>query len=74
MRFTDYLELAAYWVKYPPIHILARGYLGYKPPPSVEEENRLDALFQEIVYGKKPSNSNAPVSDAQQRQRHDFGG
>jgi hypothetical protein len=39
MTIPQYLALAAYWRKFPPIHLLMRNVLGYKP-----DETRTQSL------------------------------
>ena len=31
MTLPDYLELAAYWKKNPPTHLLMKAFIGYRP-------------------------------------------
>jgi hypothetical protein len=40
MAMCDVSELFDYWSQFPPMHILMRGYVGYKPEPKHEEKPR----------------------------------
>lgn len=42
MTLPDYLELAAYWKKNPPLHLLIRAFLDYKS----RDETRTSDLAQ----------------------------
>jgi hypothetical protein len=33
MPFSDAIGLLDYWSDYPPLHLLVRNFLGYKPKP-----------------------------------------
>ncbi len=37
MEFPDYLRLARYWRRHPPVHLMVAAYLGVKPPKSPEQ-------------------------------------
>lgn len=40
MPFRDALDLFKYWAKFPPVHILVRGFVGYEPPDDVDQEEK----------------------------------
>lgn len=40
MAMCDVIELFDYWSQFPPMHILMRGYVGYKPEARREEKSR----------------------------------
>jgi hypothetical protein len=49
MTIPQYLELAAYWRKYPPAHLLLRAALGYKA--NEPRTSDLGGLFAEAGDG-----------------------
>lgn len=54
MTFPRLEALNKYWRQHPPVHILVAGYIGYKAPAPIEENNNqgdMDefiALFQNM--------------------------
>lgn len=43
MPFCDIMELFDYWREYPPMHWLMRGFVGYKPPVRLEDNDIREA-------------------------------
>lgn len=63
MPFSGAVELMGYWNEYPPLHILARGYLGFK---SSGREAKADTggfatLASVSGGGRKMSKDRAPL-------------
>ncbi len=48
MTLPQYAELAAYWRRFPPSHLLLRAALGFKPPDPAAD---LGALLAEARPG-----------------------
>jgi hypothetical protein len=51
MTLPQYAELAAYWRKFPPIHLLLGKLLGYNPEE--QRTNSLSDLFAQFGPGGK---------------------
>ena len=52
--WQDYLDLHKYWKSYPPIHVLAAGWMGYKSK-EVDKNANQDFALEELmqVFGVK---------------------
>ena len=46
----DAMELFDYWREYPPVHVLMRGYVGYKPQS--KEDQITPEQFQRMINPK----------------------
>lgn len=44
MTIPRYCTLKRYWRDYPPVHLLARALLGFKPPRTAETASPFEAL------------------------------
>ena len=51
MTWQDYLDLHEYWAQFPPVHVLAAGWMGYKPEvkSGIDKEINQDFAFEEIM-------------------------
>lgn len=47
--WQDYLDLCAYWKKYPPTHILAAGFMGYKPKGPIDPDANQDLAIEQVM-------------------------
>lgn len=51
MLWEEYIDLHRYWKKYPPTHIIAAMYVGYKPNDAPEEKVAInqDLAIEEMM-------------------------
>jgi hypothetical protein len=55
MAMCDVNELFDYWNQFPPMHILMRGYVGYKPEAKREERTSVIVGGRAAKIGKAPA-------------------
>jgi len=64
MPWPEVVEQLEYWAEYPPMHLLMRAYVGYKPPSpeDIERENAAGMAALGLRPGAKvPKLSKAPA-------------
>jgi hypothetical protein len=50
LEWADYIDLHRYWKNFPPTHILAAGWMGYKPKEDASVENaNQDLAIEEMM-------------------------
>lgn len=64
MPFIDAIELFDYWAEYPPLHLLVRNFLGYKPPRKEVDAVEMGQVMRAVSprsKGRSKSLDNAPL-------------